>query len=359
VTANLDALDADRRPLRRNVIRTGQASVIVRSRAVIVGLVLAVSVAALGFGLLYVGTLPADVVTKALFGGGGRLARQAIVGGQLPIVLLGAFAGAGLAVAGANMQTVARNPLATPDMLGITAGASTMVVLAVAFTGSWGAWFADIGVPGAALVGAAGTALAMYALAWKNGLETTRLVLVGVAATWLFTALTSYLLTRAQIWEVEEAQRWIVGSLSGASWDTLTPVLIVVPIGIVASLLLRPRLSAVSMGEDLARSFGARPAVTTGVTTAIGVVVAAAAVSGVGPIAFVALLAPQIALRLAGGTVPGPLTSGLCGALLVLLSELLCRTVLPSAIPVGVVTAGVGGPVLVASLVIAKMKGRL
>ncbi|GAC80733.1 iron complex transport system permease protein [Gordonia malaquae] len=352
-------LDVGHRPLRRNVIRAGLVSVIVRPRAVVVGLVLAASVAALGFGLLYIETLPPDVVTKALFGGGGRLPRQAIVDGQLPIVLLGAFAGAGLAVAGANMQTVARNPLATPDMLGITAGASTMVVLAIAFAGSWGAWFDGIGVPGAALVGAAGTALAMYALAWKNGLETTRLVLVGVAATWFFTALTSYLLTRAQVWEVEEAQRWIVGSLSGASWDTLTPVLVVVPIGIVASLLLRARLAAISMGEDLARSFGTRPALTTGVTMAIGVVVAGVAVSGVGPIAFVALLAPQIALRVAGGTVPGPLTSGLCGALLVLLSELLCRTVLPSSIPVGVVTAGVGGPVLVASLVIAKMKGRL
>lgn len=352
-------VEAPARPVRRNVIRSGPVSVIIRPRALLVGLALALAVAALGFGLLYINTLPADVVTKALFGGGGRLPRKAIVDGQIPIILLGIFAGAGLAIAGATMQTVARNPLATPDMLGITAGASTTVVLAIAFSSSWGAWFADIGVPAAALVGGAGTAIVMYLLSWKGGLETTRLVLVGVAATWFLTSVTGYLLTRAQIWEVDEAQQWIVGSLSRASWDTLTPVMVVVPLGIVASFLLRSRLAAISMGDDLARAFGTRPGVTTGAAMAIGVVVAAVTVSGVGPVAFVALLAPQIALRLAGGSVPGPLTSGLCGALLVLLSELLCRTVLPTSIPVGVVTAGVGGPVLVAALVLAKMKGRL
>ncbi|GEE03202.1 iron ABC transporter [Gordonia spumicola] len=346
-------------PLRRHVLRAGPISVIARPRALIVGSALAVAVVAIGFALLYIGTLPADVVTKALFGGGGRLPRKAIVDGQLPIVLMAAFAGGGLAVAGANMQTVARNPLATPDMLGITAGASTAAVLAIAFADSWGAWLADIGVPAAAALGAGATAVIMYLLAWKGGLETTRLVLVGVALTWFLTSLTAYLLTRGQIWQVETAQRWLVGSVTGASWDTLTPVLIVVPLGIAASLALRSRLAAISMGEDLARSFGARPGGTLIAAMTIGVIVAAVCVSGVGPIAFVALLAPQIAVRLTGATVPGPLTSGLCGALLVLVAELACRTLLPSSIPVGVVTAGVGGPVLIAALLHAKTKGRL
>ncbi|MFC3243510.1 FecCD family ABC transporter permease [Gordonia humi] len=215
------------------------------------------------------------------------------------------------------------------------------------FGSTWASWLADIGLTSAALIGGLGTALMMYVLTWRRGIDPIRLVLVGVAMTAGMQALIAFLLTRAEVTQVAAAQRWIVGSVDGASWsDAVTMfVVLVVAIAVVAS---QSRNTAVlSLGDDVARGLGVRANAVTGVVLVVAVVIAAVAVSAAGPLAFVALLAPQVAMRLARAEIPGPITSGLMGAVLVTGGEVLCRTVLPAGLPVGVVTAAIGGVALI------------
>lgn len=341
----------ERLPSGHSVVRLRTLSFVVSRRTLTVGIALfALSVIG-GITLLYVKTLPPGTVTDVLLGGGNTLQEHAILRGQLPIALMAIFAGAGLAASGALMQTVSRNPLATPDLLGISVGASLAAVLTIAFPHGWGSWFADRGLPLAAVIGATVTAAAMYLLSWKGRFDTMRLILIGVALTWLLTAATGYLLMRAEVYEAQLAQRWLVGSVSLATWSTLIPVMVVVPLGLIGALILARRLLTVSLGDDVARSLGVSSAATAAWAMTAAVVLAAVSVSGAGPIAFVALLAPQITLRITRAATPGPLTSALCGAALVLAAEMVSRALLPSGIPVGVVTAGIGGPFLIFLLI--------
>ncbi|WP_207837453.1 FecCD family ABC transporter permease [Williamsia soli] len=335
--------------LRRTVVRIGVGTFVIRPWATGVGLVLAA--AALLLFAVSIGTSdfpmsPIDV-GRILLGGGTRAENVVVFDTQLPIGLVSLLVGFGLGMSGALTQVIARNPLATPDMLGITSGASAAAVAVIAFGSTWASWLADLGLAVAALLGGLLTALAMYLLTWRKGIDPIRLVLVGVALTWGLQALIAYLLTRANVDEVQRAQLWIVGSVSSAGWKAVWPPLIVlIPVIIFVTIQSR-NLAILSLGEDVCRGLGVRANAVSATILIAAVVVAAVAVSSAGPIAFVALLAPQIAMRLARAEIPGPITSGLMGACLVIGGDLLCRTVLPAGIPVGVVTAGIGGPALI------------
>jgi iron complex transport system permease protein len=246
--------------------------------------------------------------------------------------------------------------LATPDILGITAGASAAAVTAIALGSGAGAWLADIGLPLAALLGGVVGAVLMYALAWRGGIEPFRLVLVGVALTWVFQAVVSYGLTRAQINDVARAQRWLVGSVSAATWSSVITLAVVLGLGIVVVACIGRGLSMLALGDDLSRGLGVRAGRVGVVALAVAVVVSAVTVAAAGPVAFVALLAPQIALRLARTPQPPPVLSGLLGAVLVSGADLLCRSVLPGGLAVGVVTAAVGGPFLVYLMIAVSRK---
>ncbi|GAB19184.1 putative iron-siderophore ABC transporter permease protein [Gordonia effusa NBRC 100432] len=338
----------------RQIRRIGGTSWVVRPRAVVTGLALLLACVVLFIVGIKINEYPLSFldVGRILLGGGRRAENFVVFDAALPRELVALLVGFGLALSGALTQTLTRNPLATPDILGITAGAGAAAVLAIAFSTSWGAWLADVGTPIAALIGGLATAAAMYVLAWpgrsqNGGLDPFRIVLVGVGITWLLQALTSYLLTRASVTDVAEAQHWLVGSVSQAVWADVWPALIAVVIGIGVVSSLSSTIGVYSLGTDVARGLGVATNRTTAIILLTAVVVAALSVSAAGPIAFVALLAPQVTMRLAGTATPGPIISGLTGSVLVLAADLLCRTVLPSGLPVGIVTAALGGPFLV------------
>ncbi|GAA4665212.1 FecCD family ABC transporter permease [Gordonia humi] len=346
---NIEAHPSDAPRARRTVVSLGGAAFVFNPWAAGVGAVLtaaALVLFAVGIGASELPMSPIDVV-RILCGGGNSFENVVVFDSQLPIGLVSLLVGFALGMSGALTQTVTRNPLATADMLGITSGASAAAVVVITFGSTWASWLADIGLTSAALIGGLGTALMMYVLTWRRGIDPIRLVLVGVAMTAGMQALIAFLLTRAEVTQVAAAQRWIVGSVDGASWsDAVTMfVVLVVAIAVVAS---QSRNTAVlSLGDDVARGLGVRANAVTGVVLVVAVVIAAVAVSAAGPLAFVALLAPQVAMRLARAEIPGPITSGLMGAVLVTGGEVLCRTVLPAGLPVGVVTAAIGGVALI------------
>ncbi|MFZ2512583.1 MAG: iron ABC transporter permease [Gordonia sp. (in: high G+C Gram-positive bacteria)] len=306
--------------------------------AVVVAFLVSVSV---GF------TTPIDVA-RILLGGGTRIENVVVFDDALPRALVALLVGFGLGLAGGLTQIITRNPLATPDLLGITAGASVGAVLTITASGSA---LAGFGIPTAALIGGLTAATLMYALSYRRGSEigmsTLRLILIGVGLTWMLQALTGYLLSRAQEWDAARAQRWIVGSVSFATWQVVPAALCAVVLGVVWSLISARDLRTLGLGVDTARSLGVRVGLSISGTMVVAVVVASLSVAAAGPIAFVGLLAPQLAMRLTRTPTPTPVAAGLTGSVLVLLADILTRTLLPGGLPVGVVTAAVGGPFLI------------
>ncbi|WP_265794752.1 FecCD family ABC transporter permease [Gordonia zhenghanii] len=334
---------------RRRILRVGPAQFVVNRWAIGVGLVLAgiaFVLFAVSIGTSSLSMTPIDVM-RILLGGGTKFENVVVFDSQLPIGLVSVLVGFALGMSGALTQVIARNPLATADMLGITSGASAGAVVVITFGTTWASWLADLGLTTAALLGGLLTAVAMYVLTWRRGIDPIRLVLVGVAMTAGLQALIAFLLTRAEITQVNTAQHWIVGSVSGATWSNVWPLVGVLVVALVVIAVNSRNLAAISLGDEVSRGLGVRTNATSGVVLLTAVVLAAVAVSAAGPIAFVALLAPQVAMRLARAQIPGPITSGLMGAVLVIGGEVLCRTVLPGGLPVGVVTAGIGGIALI------------
>ncbi|WP_084350999.1 FecCD family ABC transporter permease [Millisia brevis] len=315
---------------------------------------LGLAVALIGYAGIGISEFPLSPVDvgRILLGGGTKPENYVVFDVQVPRVLLAALAGFGLAMSGALTRTVARNPLATPDLIGITSGATVFAVLAIGFRDTWGSALASIGTVSSALLGAALTGSAVFALAARRGFDPFRLVLTGVAFTWFCQALVTYLLTRADIYDVATAQRWMVGSVANATMDRVIPVAVLVPLAVVACMLLARHLRVYPLGDDSAASLGTQPNRTAAITFALAVVVAAVCTAVAGPIAFVALLAPQVAVMVTRSPTPIPCTAGWVGALLVVAGDLLTRTLLPPGLAVGIVTAAIGGPALVALLLV-------
>jgi iron complex transport system permease protein len=275
---------------------------------------------------------------------------------RAPRIVVGALVGLALGVAGALFQTFARNPLASPDTLGITMGASVGAVAAIVLSGGS---LAGLGIPLAALLGALGTGVLLFLLAWRSGIDGYRLVLVGIAIWSMGTALTDWLLTNAEIYDAASAYVWITGSLNARTWDHALPLAIALAVLVPLSLALSRVLRVMQFGDDTARGLGVRlqPAQAATVLIAVGLV--AFAVSAAGPITFVALVVPQIAIRLTGGSRPPLLASGLLGAALVVGADLVTRTALPEALPVGILTAVIGAPYLLWLLVRGRRRSTL
>ena len=337
------------------VVRAGPASGVLRWRdlAVPVGALSAlvlVSAVSMGRGDYPIGVVD---VLRTLAGVGEGSQRFIVLELRAPRVVVGALVGLALGVAGALFQTFARNPLASPDTLGITSGASAGAVAAIVLGGgtSAGSVLGGLGIPLAALLGALAAGLLLFALAWRAGVDGFRLVLVGIALWSVGTALTDWLLTNAEIYDAASAYVWITGSLNARTWDDALPLALALAVLLPLALAASRTLAVLQFGDDTARGLGVRlaPAQTAVVLLAVGLV--AFAVSAAGPITFVALVVPQIAVRLCGGSRPPLLASGLLGALLVVGADLVTRTVLPEALPVGILTAAIGAPYLLWLLV--------
>ncbi|WP_027934096.1 FecCD family ABC transporter permease [Amycolatopsis thermoflava] len=294
--------------------------------------------------------IPLAQLPELLTGGGHRIDRHILFDLRVPRAVTGCVAGACLAMAGALTQTISRNPLATPDILGVTGGASAAAVAVIVFGGgvySLASGITTIGVPAAALVGGLVAAAAVYWFSWRHGVDGFRLVLVGIGCGAVLTALTSWLLILASINSAAQATVWLVGSISAVSWDQAIPLLILAALLVPAALTLPRTLAVTQLGDDAAAGLGVR--IQASRLGAIGVAVGltAAAVAAAGPIGFVALVTPQIMLRLTGGSRPPLVASALGGALLVQASDLLGRTAFSWEVPVGLITAAIGAPYLI------------
>ena len=333
----------------RRPVRWGPVSGVARPRVVLVPVVLAgvallLAAVDVGRGDYPIGVL--DVV-RILLGGGEQAERFVVVELRLPRALTAVLVGLALGMSGAILQSIARNPLASPDLLGITAGASVgAVALIVLGGGVLGGVLALVGLPVAAMLGGLLTAALMYGLAWRQGVEGFRLVLVGIALGALLTSLTSYLLIVADINEASQATVWLTGSLNGRGWEHVVPVSIAVGATGLLALVGGATLSALRLGDDSARAVGVRLQGGQAGLLGLSVLLASVAVAAAGPLAFVALIAPQVGLRLLRSGGPPVLTGGLVGAVLVVGSDVVSRTVLPVELPVGILTAAVGAPYL-------------
>ena len=341
------------RPRPRRTLRIGRLSATYRRRPLLVPvLVLAVLVlvSAVSLGR---GDFPISVaeVLRALVGLGDDTQRFIVLELRAPRIAVAVLVGVALGVSGALIQTFARNPLASPDVLGVTGGAAVGAVAVIVLGGSAAGLLGGLGIPAAALAGGLLMAGLVFGLAWNTGIDGYRLVLVGIGLSAMAQAVVQYLLTRSDIQDAAVANVWITGSLNGRGWDQALPLALALLVLLPAAVALSRVLGVLQFGDETARALGVRVPLAQAVTVLVAVGLAAFAVSAAGPIQFVALVVPQIAVRLTGGSRPPLIAAGLLGALLVVTSDLIARTALPATFPVGVVTAVLGAPYLLWLLV--------
>lgn len=346
------------------VVRLGPVSGIVRWRRLAVPLASLAVLVGLSAVSLGRGDFPIGVgdVLRTLVGLGDSAQELIVFQLRAPRIVVGLLVGLALGVAGALFQTFAGNPLASPDTLGITQGASVGAVAAIvlgAGNGGTGGGPGSLAIPLAALLGALGAGALLFGLTWRAGIDGYRLVLVGIALWSVGAALTDWLLTSAEINDAASAYVWITGSLNARTWDHAVPLAVALVLLLLLALATSRVLGVLQFGDDTARGLGVRVPVAQAAVVLIAVGCVASAVSAAGPITFVALVVPQIAVRLSGGSRPPLLASGLLGAVLVVGADLLTRTVLPDALPVGILTAVVGAPYLLWLLVRGRRRSTL
>ncbi|WP_327301581.1 FecCD family ABC transporter permease [Streptomyces goshikiensis] len=341
------------RPLRI----PGGISLRLERRALAVGLLLAVTALALAVVLIGTGDFqiaPADVVRTLL--GNGTPANDFIVNDlRLPRVLVALLVGASLGMSGAVFQSVSRNPLGSPDLLGFGYGSAVgALVVIIVFKG--GATEVALG----ALVGGLIAGLAVYLLAYKRGINGYRLVLVGIGASAMLVAVIQYLLTKAQLVEATRAMVWLTGSLAGRDWGQVWPLLAACAVLFPLVLGQGRALRMMEMGDDAAHALGVRVERTRLLLMVAGILLTTAASAAAGPISFVALAAPQLARRLTRSPGAGLLTAALMGAVLLMLSDWASQRAFGAdQLPVGVVTGLVGGVYLLWLLVTERKAGRI
>lgn len=336
--------------LRRLRWRRRVRAAMVVSTLVVVALLLA----ALSLSLGSYRVAPDDLL-RTLAGQGTGRDEFIILDLRLPRLIAGILTGAAFGLAGGIFQTVLRNPLASPDIIGVTGGASVAAVAALTMFG-----VGSLGVSVAAFVGATGTATAVYLLSWRNGLTGYRFVLVGIAAAFMAHGALGYLLTRGEVREAQTALAWMVGSLGAARWPEIVVLAVTLAVLAVMLLVARATLELLQFGDDTATGLGVRLERGRIVLLAVAVTLAAVATATTGPIAFVAFVAMPIARRLMRSGAPVLLPAALVGVVVVTGADLIAQHLLPGNVkaPVGIVTAVLGGPYLLWLLATTGRDGR-
>ena len=265
---------------------------------------------------------------------------------RLPRAVLAVLAGFAFGAAGTTFQTMLRNPLASPDVIGISTGAGAAAVIAIIVLG-----LNDTAVSVFALIGALVTAVVITLLSYRGGFAGIRFILIGIGIAAMLTSVTSYILSRAANWDIQAAMQWLAGSLNGASWERVFPLSIACAILVPVLLLCGSGLGMLRLGDDTARALGVRVQVTRIALILSAVALLAFATASTGPIAFVAFMAGPIAARLVGSGGSLLLPAGFVGALLVLVSDLAGQFLFDERYPVGVITGVLGAPYLILLLI--------
>ncbi|WP_306356045.1 MULTISPECIES: iron chelate uptake ABC transporter family permease subunit [unclassified Nocardia] len=319
---------------RGRSVRMGLRTVVVC--AVLLAVALGVAVLALGTGDY---AIPPDRVVRALFVGDNRFDRLVVWEWRFPRVLLALALGAALGVSGAILQSVTRNPLGSPDIVGFNTGAYTGALIVMLTLGG-GSFQTAAG----ALLGGLGAALAIQLLAFRHHVSGFRLIIVGIGVSAMLASVNTWLILRADLHAAMSAAAWGAGSLNGLSWPQVGPALAILAVLTVAVFPAAPRLRTLELGDDLAHAFGIRVGRARMLLIVLSVALTATATAVAGPIAFVALAAPQLGRRLARTPSTALAPAAAMGALLLVACDWIAqRAFAPTTLPVGVVTVSIGG----------------
>jgi iron complex transport system permease protein len=325
------------------------------ARSVTVTSALAVAVAALFVLTMMVGSFrlsATEVIASVLHLRDDPSVDFVVRGLRLPTAASALTVGLALGASGTIFQQLLRNPLASPDFVGITSGAKFAAVGGIVVLQVGG-----LLISGLALVGALVAALLMYVLAWRDGVSGYRFILIGIGVAAFFDGLVGYLLIKAQLFEARQAMHWLTGSVGQASGDELRLLTGALVVLLPTALLLQRPLRALELGDDAARALGTRTELSRAALLAVALVLVAVAVAVAGPILFVALIAGPIANRLLGPATGGILPAAFVGAALMLTADLVAVHLLPTPLPTGVVTGAVGAPYLLWLLATTNRQG--
>lgn len=328
-----------RSPGDRVTVRLRRRSLLVGGALVVV--IVAAFLLSLSLGR-YTVALP-DIAT-ALLGGGTDSVRLVVVDWRLPRALLAALFGAALGLSGAIFQSLTRNALGSPDVIGFNMGSYSGVLLVMLLGGS-----GFLLVASGALVGGLVTAFLVYLLSFKRGVQGFRLIIVGIALSAMLGSLNTWIMVKADVAFAMQAAVWGAGTLNGLSWLEVWPCLLLFAVLALAILVLAPRLRQLELGDETAALQGLPVERTKAWMIVLGVGFTALVTAAAGPISFVALAAPQVARRLTGaGSSIDLVSSALVGAALLSIADLVAQHGLPGMpLPVGAVTVSIGGLYLI------------
>jgi len=320
----------------------------VAKRELVVCGTLALAIVLLTVVALGTGDYPLSVVevVRAMFATDGGFDTTIVLEWRLPRVLVALVFGAALALSGAIFQSVTRNPLGSPDIIGFATGSYTGALIVLTLVGDSYVSTA-VGAVGGGLV----TAAAVYLLAYRRGMQGFRLIIVGIAVTAILHSVNTWLLLRAQVEVAMAASIWGAGSISLVGWDEALPAFAVLAVLAATVIVLARGMRQLELGDDAAKAHGLRVEPARLALLVVGVALIAVVTASSGPIAFVALAAPQIATRLTKSAGLPLVASALTGAFLLLAADFVAQHLLPSAVPVGMVTVVIGGLYLIGLLI--------
>lgn len=326
---------------QRLTIRNGLVDVRIDARVVVMTLIALGLIAFLALWAVSLGSysMPFSEALAAVRGIGSEDQIFVVRTLRMPRIVCAILIGAGLAVAGALFQGVVRNPLVSPDIIGIDTGASLLAVFWIV-TGQPAAF-----LPIAAFIGAVVTAAAIYLLTWKGGVDTDRLILVGIGVGAAIGAGITFLTVKFPVEIVRPAEFWLMGSLTGSNWRDVTILAVTVLVLIPGAAILARLLRTMQLGDDVTRGLGVPLEQLRLSLIVVGCGLASVAVSVAGPIAFVALMVPHVARMLTGPVSGGVmLFTAAIGAIFLLSADMIAQHALPVSLPVGAITAAVGAP---------------
>ncbi|MFD8067169.1 FecCD family ABC transporter permease [Streptomyces parvulus] len=325
---------------RALVLRHGRIAVRLPWRPVVVCTVLALACTGVAVLALMTGsyTLSPGQVLSALSGRETGFVRELVVEWRLPRVAAALVFGAALGVSGAVFQSLLRNPLADPGVMGFTQGSYTGALIVILVVNGTYTQLA-----GGALLGGMATAVAVYVLAHRRGVKGFRLIVVGIGASAMLDSLNTWLILKADLDQAMSAAAWGAGSLNGVSWNQVAAGGACIAVLLLLAAVLSRPLRQMQLGDEVAVSQGVRVSPVRVGLILVGVALTATVTAASGPILFVSLVAPQIGRRLVRGAGVTLAPAAFVGALLCLASDYLAQHVAPTPLPVGIITVVLGG----------------